>query len=266
MKIPEFDMHRPQNREGDWQLSSEDCWNTWQKIAAETDGIITPANIIDGLSVVAEAKVQRDLVLGHKMMIEAGRSDLDADTQRRQFLDGAQQKIDSLMADCALIFVDKIDGTVAQATGTTSRVGEYVDAGRDALVTAMKLRSRYQIGELDIATLAMIGGPKLLNVATSGIETLRGHESHTSLADKGNEALRALTLMSFDVTELIKTRYQLEAVSGGLSPSDALNPEVYERELYMQAVNIRDKLLNLGFATGALAGAVNLAKAIGRRS
>ena len=266
MKSAEFDMHRPQNNGGDWQLLAEEDWNIWQKIADKTDGIITPANAIDGLSVVAEMKVQRDLVSGHEMMIEASYSDLDAGAQRRQFLDGAQRKLNSLVADCALIFVDKMDGTIAQVTGTTSRVGEYVDAGRDALVTAMKLRSRYQIGELNIATLAMIGGPKLLNIATSGIETLRGHESHTSFADKGSEALRALTLASFDVAGLIKTVYQFEAVSNGLSPSDAFNPETYEKDLYLQAMSARDKLLSASFATGALAGAVNLAKAIGRRS
>lgn len=263
MKALKYDMHRPKHSGGDWQLLSEEDWNAWQKIANETDGVVTPANVLDVWSVVAEAKVQKDLVDGHKMMIDASSADLnsaDPDELRQMFLDGGSKKVAALMLDGALAFVDKADGVIASKTGTSNRLGEKVDAAGDFAVTIMKLCSRWKIGEISSAEVMMLGGPKLLNIIASGVETARGIETHTSLADKGNEALRALTIVSYDVRELIKTKYQADAVNDGALPHEAMQPEIYERDLYLKADKIRSGLLATSFATGTLAGTVNLAK------
>ena len=269
MKSLKYDMHRPECREGDWQLLSEDNRNIWQQIASETNGVVTPANAIDVLSVAAEVKVQKDLVSGHENMISASSSnpdEVDADDIRQIFLDGAQRKMTALKYDGGLALVDKLDGMIASNTGTSSRIGEYVDASRDAMVTVMKLASRWRIGEISSADLMMLGGPKLLNIVATGIETARGREVHTSLVDKGNEALRALTIVSFDARELIKTQYQVDAVNDGALPHEAVRPEVYERGLYLQADKVQKELLGAGFASGALAGAIKLTKSASCRN
>ena len=263
-------LHRPENERGDWVDIPDDERNVFQEIAARTGGFITPANVIDAISIPFEAKLQRELVCGHEMMQRAasvrydeavGEFGLDERALRTMFIDGAQQKIRALRRDGLMIFVDKLDGTVAQVTGTKSRKGEVIDAGRDVAVVMMKLRSRVKIDELSFRDVMMLGGPKALNIIASGIDCLQDRETHTSLFDKVNEAGRALTFVAFDAVEVLKTQSQLDAVRQGMLPYDAVQSKLYEGDdLYQRTTQIKDTLLYTGFATGALAGAVNLVR------
>lgn len=104
-----MNLHRA-DRVGQWESIPENKHNHWQKIAAKTDGKITPANAVS--------------VAGGSLVL-AGLHDIYKGKTRK----GLVKVGIGRMADLA-------DGTVAEKTGTKSPVGEAVDAGVDKALMA----------------------------------------------------------------------------------------------------------------------------------
>ncbi len=104
----------------DWQLVEAKKRNTWQRLAATTQGVVTPAN---GLSLLGFALV----CLGSWQLY------------RHAWAMGLSLIIIGRLADLA-------DGHVANATGTKSQLGEFIDATCDKLAVAV------------IASLAIVTG------------------------------------------------------------------------------------------------------------
>lgn len=256
MKIRDvLNMNRPENGQPDWAGLSLDEMNLWQQIAAATEGIVTPANGIDALRFAGEVAIQRAIVDGHKRMERA--KDCP-----EMFLDGADQKLIGLLAGLPLAFVDKLDGLIADKTGTKSPLGEAVDGVGDFGITAMRLRARLAIGEMTPTDVLMIAGPKVVNAVASGVQIFRGKEVHSSIGAKGGEALRALTLAAFDATEIIKTRAQIEDVKNGFTPAEVMAAGYCDGlERYDTAVKWRDGLAATAFATNAAVSATNVFRA-----
>ncbi|MDN5275842.1 MAG: CDP-diacylglycerol--glycerol-3-phosphate3-phosphatidyltransferase [Candidatus Saccharibacteria bacterium] len=107
-----MNLHRADKRP-EWESISSDQWNYWQKVAASTHSIVTPANII---SVIGLALVLYGLGL---LFVQA--------------------YIPALILLVVGRLLDLVDGIVAHATGTKSPLGEIMDASIDKIGTLLTI-------------------------------------------------------------------------------------------------------------------------------
>ena len=252
-----FNSHRTEDgRENDWDAIPSEQRNLPQHIAAATLGLITPANILDMLTLGGDAEVNQKIIIGgHNAMKTAAEVDSLGD-----FRDGARRKICGLITDMALLLPDAFDGALATATGTRSRTGEAVDGGGDFLRAGLRAWSRFQIGELSVADLMVLGGPKLANAATAGLAKLTNREFHSTRLAKGAEVSRGVMLAAADLTEVIKTSSQLSD-STAISLSKLMSPEYRSsNRLSHWAQRARNISVGIAAITGVAASVSNIAK------
>lgn len=107
MRLLKTNLHRA-GPKADWEVTPKNERNVWQKVAAQTRGILTPANVMSVIGAVLVFLglyyiITNELILGF-VCVAFGR------------------------------FADLLDGALAQATGTKSSVGEAVDAGLDKII------------------------------------------------------------------------------------------------------------------------------------
>src|SRR5260370_1427998 len=92
----------------DWEKQPPDSWNVWQRLAARTQGVITPANFV---SLAGVAMVITGLVL---------------------------ITVNSVLLGTLLVIIgrmaDILDGIVAEMTHTKSPLGELIDATIDKMI------------------------------------------------------------------------------------------------------------------------------------
>jgi len=160
-----------------------------------------------------------------------------------------------------LLLVDFADGSLAQKTGTASRVGEIADFIGDALKAALKLKTRYQIGEMGVGAVMAIAGPKVVNLVTSGIRTLRGEMVRPTLTAKLAEWPRGAAFLAHDLAEIIKTLDQVDLVKDGITLDEAKNPTT-ESEMFKKAKLTRDVLTVGAAAIGSAASIENISSLI----
>lgn len=129
-----MDLHHAEDQP-DWEGQVPDTWNSWQRLAAATKGVATPAN---ALSVAGFAVV----CLG---LVKIAQADFWAGTA---FL------VIGRLADA-------IDGVTAELTGTKSPLGETVDAGLDKAIVFIALAILASAGIVPLWVVALI---VLLNV------------------------------------------------------------------------------------------------------
>jgi len=91
----------------DWEKVAPEDRNIWQKIAAETNGALTPGNVLTIGSLALTAWGVVDIYRGKK-----GRG------------------VTKIVLSRSL---DLVDGLVAEHTGTKSQLGKYLDAGNDMI-------------------------------------------------------------------------------------------------------------------------------------
>ena len=106
-----MNLHRA--KKADWQKVSPEQYNSFQKLAAATNGFLTPANVITviGLSIVIYGLViiLQGYFLGGLLLLAAGR------------------------------LLDVVDGVVAEFTKTKSPIGEIFDAAADKAGTILTI-------------------------------------------------------------------------------------------------------------------------------
>lgn len=125
----------------DWENIAPDEWNFWQRMAAASDGLVTPANVIStvgfllaGLGLVS--LIHRDYITGFVLLV-VGR------------------------------LADAIDGYAADFTGTKSTFGEALDAGLDKAIAFLTLLVFSLVGILPLWLAVLIAAQNLANVAAT---------------------------------------------------------------------------------------------------
>lgn len=113
--------------------------NGWQRLSGATGTCITPANVIDAVG-FAGAKYGLDRLDSWSGIVAAGASFLS----------------------------DVIDGRVARATGTTSPLGEAIDAAGDKVKLAYALR---KINELKLAPRKLLAAIAIQNGCNAVLTT-----------------------------------------------------------------------------------------------
>lgn len=113
--------------------------NTWQRISDATGTVITPANLIDAAGFGA-AKYGLDQLDSWKGIYTAAASFLS----------------------------DVVDGRIARATGTSSPLGEAIDAAGDKAKLAYAL---YQINRLQLAPRKLLGAVATQNACNTALTT-----------------------------------------------------------------------------------------------
>ncbi len=158
-------LHHADNQP-DWERIDPATHNTWQQIAAETNGFVTPGN---ALSVLGHATSIGSIVLGRT-----------PEARGLGFFAGR--------------LFDVIDGKVADATGTKSQVGAAFDAIGDKLtlgVAAIAGLARREISPLQGGTILAGNGMQAACNITVGL--LDGTPK-PNLAGKWSAALQSVAI------------------------------------------------------------------------
>ncbi|MDR0955522.1 MAG: hypothetical protein LBM73_00155 [Candidatus Nomurabacteria bacterium] len=255
--------HRSPNGRPDWENVSGNLGNIWQKIAAATDGIITPANLLDAVGLALDVAANQRLIVG-------GDAAMQQATDFATFTEGAKQKISGLVCDNALSLLDLADGALATKTGTRSPLGEAVDGTHDFASAMLRLNSRYQIGELGGLEIAVVAGQKVATAVPTVIRKLLKKEVHTPSIGKIGETARNAFLLAADAAEIIKTLSQIELAKAGQDLTKILSgPESFSQEfagnatyqkyrkMYGAAIKIKRAALLTSVGLGGVAAVVD---------
>ncbi len=160
----------------DWDLLPRERWNRWQKLAADTHGIVTIGNAITILGFVG-VLVGLYLVVKQHYSIGLG-------------LLGAGR------------FCDLLDGWLAEKTGTKSPLGEQLDAGFDKLGTVVTIITFLVIGIAPVWVAVMLSLPQIAIATTAYVAIRRGRQFPPSAAGKISMALIWLAFGGFVVLRL----------------------------------------------------------------
>ena len=246
-----MNLHRTETGAPQRNEVPRELWNIWQEIAEQTRDIVTPANLLDVAALGAEIYVNQELILG-------GHETMKNTQDEGEFKNGAYQKMIGLILDQPLLITDFLDGHIARATGTNSRLGEKMDFVGDFIKTIIKLRTRQQIGEMGVKELLAIGGPKIINAGTSAIRTLFGETVRPTLLAKAAEWPRGAAFLACDISEIVKTRDQIDMIeSGCFSLIDAQKYPVSKGDRSSRLVIA--ELIRNGLLVGAAAGGLVVA-------
>lgn len=124
-----LNLHRT-GAKADWEDVTPADRNAWQKLAASSRGILTPANAVSlagaGLVLTGLIGLMNDLSLQNILLIIIGR------------------------------LADFLDGYIADKTGTKSPLGETIDAGIDKLLAFAAIAGLWAAGLVPVAILALI--------------------------------------------------------------------------------------------------------------
>lgn len=165
-------------KKADWEKTTRDSYNRWQKTAAGSHGILTPGNLISlaggflalyGLWVILNDDVVTGLVL-----LTLGR------------------------------FADLADGIVAEQTKTKSPLGETVDASIDKIVVAATL---IILGALELVPwiiIIIVALQNLANVLISIVAKLRDRTIHPSRIGKVSAAFSWVTIILYPLGDWLK--------------------------------------------------------------
>lgn len=158
-------------KKSDWERLKPEKWNSWQKVAASTKGVLTPANVISSLGA---------------LLVIAG---------FLQFKDGV-----TLSGILFIIFgrlADITDGYVAHHTGTKSPLGEIIDTTIDKVTIFFGLVVIILLNLLPALFAAAIIVQSLLNSTASLIGKRRSIAIHPSQYGKLATFLAWFTIISY---------------------------------------------------------------------
>lgn len=146
-----------------WDTLAASRWNAWQRLAAQTHGVITPGNI---LTVSGFALTTAGLV---------------AVTKEHYWLGLGGIGIGRLF--------DVADGWAAERTGTKSPLGESLDAVCDKLATALAVLALLVTGIIPWWVLLIVLLPHLAISAIAAVWLAHGQHLHPSRRGKLSMAL-----------------------------------------------------------------------------
>jgi phosphatidylglycerophosphate synthase len=159
------------SRVPDWELVCVDDQNRWQQIAAQTQGIVTPANAVtlagNLLTIGGVLALSRGKTLGGIAAIALGRA------------------------------ADIVDGRVAHATGTKSPLGEAFDAGFDKVQTAFALPVLMKTGNIPKKFGYVLGAQQAAISGFSIVAKYQKHDIHPTMEGKLATAANWTSLISF---------------------------------------------------------------------
>ncbi|HEY8998793.1 MAG TPA: CDP-alcohol phosphatidyltransferase family protein [Candidatus Saccharimonadales bacterium] len=150
-------MHRAGKR-GEWEGVKPSVRNVWQRVAARTDGYVTPANavsvvgimlVVIGLETFADGNFWRGIIL-----IAVGR------------------------------FADLLDGAVAERTHTKGPKGEALDAGLDKIAAMAALILFAMHGQLPVIPAVLIAVESVGIAVIVAVGVRRGVTVHPGASGK----------------------------------------------------------------------------------
>ncbi|GAC1483172.1 MAG: hypothetical protein NVS1B7_6890 [Candidatus Saccharimonadales bacterium] len=141
-------------------LPTNNPLNVFQKVAAATHDIITPANGLDALGFAASIY----------------------DIQQLDSLKG-------IAVAGAGFMTDFFDGKIARATGTQSKLGEAIDAGGDKIKLALALRKVWQSELAPRPLIAAVALQNSVNVALTSVDQLRRADTVLHPSNFGKKAI-----------------------------------------------------------------------------
>jgi phosphatidylglycerophosphate synthase len=134
--------------------------NNWQRIAIATNDWATPANAIDAVAF-------------GMAMHAASRLDTPA----------------GIIEACAALMADFVDGKVARATGTSSDIGEAIDAGLDKVKLGRYLVSAWKDNLAPKLLLAGVAAPNIANTAITVYDRRRNVHPQVHPNDDGKKGI-----------------------------------------------------------------------------
>lgn len=175
MRLPTTGLHKV-GQKADWELVAKPERNIWQRVAFNTKGIATPANVTSVIGAILVGLGLWYFYIGYfgwgVISVASGR------------------------------LADILDGAVAQATGTKSSVGEAIDASIDKITIIAAL---IIFGIADIVPLAVIVLIALRNSVNISISVLAKASKkflHPSRAGKLAAASEWAALLFFILSTL----------------------------------------------------------------
>lgn len=162
----------------DWEGIDKRSLNRWQKIAAGSNGVLTPGNVISllggiaalyGLFIIADGEIVDGLIF-----LTLGR-----------------------IADLA-------DGIIADYTKTKSPLGEIVDAGTDKIVIAAALIILGALELIPWIILIFIAAQNIANVISSVLARLRSKRLHPSRLGKLSAAFSWVTIILYPLGDWLR--------------------------------------------------------------
>lgn len=182
-------LHRAGNQ-ADWTNTPKTSQNSWQRLAAQTDGVITPGNILTIAGLVL-------ICIGAWMLF-----------------------IDQFLAAfvCVAIgrFFDIADGWAAENTKTKSPLGESLDAGFDKLSMLIMLIAFAVADIAPLWLLALLLIPHVVITVVSGVALTKQQRLHPSRLGKASTAVAWLGLICF-VGHAIEPDTLLKVIAYGCS-------------------------------------------------
>jgi phosphatidylglycerophosphate synthase len=153
----------------DWATIENGRWNGWQRTAAATAGIVTPANIATllGFAIVLYGVMG---ILGHHYWT-------------------------ALVALAGGRLFDIADGWLAETTGTKSPLGEMLDAGLDKIGTALTVVAMFVAGVAEMWQLLALFVPQVIIALISFIQINRGRKVHPSRTGKNSMFVAWVSLL-----------------------------------------------------------------------
>ncbi len=188
-----MNLHRV-DKKPDWELIDSEERSRFQRIAAKSNGFITPGN---GITLAGGA------------LVAAGLEDIyNGHTYRGIGLATAGR------------FADLFDGMVAHKTGTKSAKGEALDAGMDKLAAVGALGVLAVKELVPIQAIGLFGAQNVVNAIATAIAKKRGTEIHASKSGKLNTVYQWVSLGLFTLSKSIEPQFNgaskvLEAAAYG---------------------------------------------------
>lgn len=155
--LQSLNLHRAGNR-ADWEKVPASQRNIWQKVAASTSGVVTPANLVSligaAITIIGLVRLVNDLSFLNILLVTFGR-----------------------LADIA-------DGYVAQKTMTKSPLGEVIDATVDKLLAFVAVLALAIANLAPLVIIILIFLYSIFNSIVSGAAKLRDRPIHPSREGK----------------------------------------------------------------------------------
>lgn len=178
-------------KKADWELVPAKRWNIWQKIAASTRGVATPANVVSciggALVIIGFLQFTDSVTMSGLLLIMVGR-----------------------LADIA-------DGYIAHTTGTKSPLGELIDTAIDKFTILFGLLIIIMFGLLPTLFTAAIVAQSLLNSIASLIGRRRGIIIHPSQYGKLATFLAWFTIISYLFQRALESNGPISVLSTTIS-------------------------------------------------
>lgn len=172
-------------KQADWENMPKDRQNSWQRMAANTKGILTPANVISVLGAV---------------LVGVGLWHIYTDDLAWGFVYVAVGRL-----------ADILDGAIAQATGTKSSVGEAVDAGLDKIIVIAALAVFFVTGTVPLLAAVLIGARNIINMTLGLLAKAHKKPLHPTRAGKLAAMLEWSAILLFIMAAVLDAQASMGA-------------------------------------------------------